>query len=417
MVIYQKDGEKKYLILSALFGSFSFLSKRPGLAIYTVLGTLIFYELIFKKSNLFTVLKKYLPFILIVLLIPMGYFLRNIYYFNTPMCGFPLPIFKEECEKNTPKYDLSFPARTEEIGTETNVFKMGLMNYLQFAYGYILLTVFGFIAGLLIMIYKREKEDVFILIVLIGIIPLLLQDIYNRAEDTARYLLLIAPIISVLSGRYFSELYKNARKSDALLIILVLLSFLIPFISRGIERKILFVYYITFGAILFIGYSSKNLKEYASLSVFLLVLLFSFLNLKEKVDVMLKVKQFSPLYFKACDWIKENTPKDSVLMTIWSNRAVYNCQRNVVGNIVDISLSTDVNYTLNKTKEFGVTHIFLHKFSLSTEPMSEKYTVEFAKFLESHPEHFVNVFENGPKLDECLQMGGCDGNIVYEVKY
>jgi hypothetical protein len=76
-----------------------------------------------------------------------------------------------------------------------------------------------------------------------------------------------------------------------------------------------------------------------------------------------------------------------------------------------------VNYTLNKTKEYGVTHIFLHKFSLSNEPMSERYTVEFAQFLENNPEHFENVFDNGPELVECLQMGGCDGNIVYEVKY
>ena len=91
---------------------------------------------------------------------------------------------------------------------------------------------------------------------------------------------------------------------------------------------------------------------------------------------MENVKQFSPAYFEACEWIKENTPEDSVIMTIWSNRAVYNCQRNVIGNMADISLSTDVNYTLNKTKEYGVTHIFLHKFSLSNEPMSEKYTIE-----------------------------------------
>ena len=143
----------------------------------------------------------------------------------------------------------------------------------------------------------------------------------------------------------------------------------------------------------------------------------SFLNLKQKTDVMLQVKQFSPAYFEACDWIKVNTAEDSVLMTIWSNRAVYNCQRNVEGNIADISLSTDVNYTLNKTKLYGVTHIFIQKFSMSDTPMSEKYTIEFVQFLENNPDHFVNIFENGPGLQECLMAGGCDGNIVYEVKY
>ena len=193
----------------------------------------------------------------------------------------------------------------------------------------------------------------------------------GRAEDTARYTLGWVPIIAVFVGKAFTEIYELIKKYT---------------------------------------------KQF-SLIIFLVVLVFGFLSLKEKTDTMLQVKQFSPLYFKACDWIKQNTSEDSVIMTVWSNRAVYNCQRNVVGNIVDIALSTDLNYTLNKTKTYGVTHIFIQKFSISNEPMSEKYSVAFVQFLENNPEHFVNIFENGPKLQECLQQGGCDGNIVYEVKY
>ncbi|MEM5793043.1 MAG: glycosyltransferase family 39 protein [Candidatus Aenigmatarchaeota archaeon] len=417
LMVFMKKNDKKYLLISCIFAGFSILTKLPGISSLTILSVIFLYDLFSKKTKLIDLVKFYIPFLFLVLIITSGFLIRNIYYFKTPMCGLPIPFIDEECEKDLPKFDKSFPQRTEEIGTETNVLKMGLINYLSFAYGYIWVVVFGFCGGILLILAKKEKSDIILLLVLLGTAPLLFQKIYQRAEDTARYLLMLVPLVSLLASRYFSEIYFYMRKSDTILVIVTLIVILIPIFSREFNIKLYFVYLGVFGIILYFGYSSKNIRDYASLSIFLFIILFSFIHLKQKNDIMFQVKQFSPMYFKACEWIKENTPKDSVIMTIWSNRAIYNCQRNVMGNIPDISLSTDVNYTLNKAKEFGVTHIFLHKFSLSNEPMAEKYTVEFASFLESHPEHFVNIFENGPKLDECLQMGGCDGNIVYEVRY
>ncbi len=371
LLLSLKKDEKKYLILSSVFGSFALMTKLPGLVVYLVFGLVFLYEL-FKKKDFQFLFKKYFLVIVILMLIQGGFFLRSLYYFKTPMVGAPIPLFEPMTTLKEPiESDHEFPQRTQQVGTETGVLKMGLMNYLKFAYGHMWLVVFGLISGIILMFAKRNKMDVLILLSLSTILIITTQGIFKRAEDTARYTLGWIPIIAVIVGRYFTEVYKFIRKY----------------------------------------------QKQLALMVFVFVIVISFLNLKQKTDTMMDVKQFSPMYFKACDWIKENTPQDSVIMTIWSNRAVYNCQRNVVGNVVDISLSTDVNYTLNKTKEYGVTHIFLHKFSLSNEPMSEKYTVEFARFLESNPEHFVNVFENGSKLQECLQMGGCDGNIVYEVKY
>ncbi len=133
---------------------------------------------------------------------------------------------------------------------------------------------------------------------------------------------------------------------------------------------------------------------------------------------MVQVKQFSPLFFEACNWIKENTPKDSSLFTIWSHRAVYSCQRDSSGNLADISLSRDLNYTLSVAKELGVTHIFIQKFSIDSQNqhLQENYDLDFVQFLENNTEHFKNIYENGPSLQQCLQQGGCDGNIVYEIQ-
>jgi hypothetical protein len=138
---------------------------------------------------------------------------------------------------------------------------------------------------------------------------------------------------------------------------------------------------------------------------------------------MYAVKQFSPKFFEACNWIKENIPKNASLYTIWAWRALYNCQRNAVGlgTIPDIALSKDVNYTIEVAKENGITHIFIQKFSIdpANQHLSEKYDLEFVQFLESNSNHFKKVYENGPSLAECQQYWQrgyqCDGNILYQI--
>ena len=130
---------------------------------------------------------------------------------------------------------------------------------------------------------------------------------------------------------------------------------------------------------------------------------------------MAQVKQFSPLFFEACNWVKQNLPENITLTTIWGHRAAYSCQRNAVGHKVDIFLSRDVNYTKEIANKQGITHLFIQKFSIYDVPLAEKYGIESIQFFESNPETFIKVFENGPELEQCLQQGGCDGNIIYEI--
>jgi hypothetical protein len=157
--------------------------------------------------------------------------------------------------------------------------------------------------------------------------------------------------------------------------------------------------------------------KYLGIGIIIIILIFGYLGLREKLNTMYQVKQFSPTFFEACGWIKKNTPKDAVFMSIWSHRAVYSCQRNSIGNTADIALSNDVNYTINIAKELGITHLFIQKFSIdpNNQHLSEKYDLSFVQFLENNSEHFKKIYENGPSLQECLQSGNCDGNIVYEI--
>ena len=139
-----------------------------------------------------------------------------------------------------------------------------------------------------------------------------------------------------------------------------------------------------------------------------------------KADVMIQVKQFSPSFFEACDWIKGNVEKDARLgCVVWAGATIYNCQRHVGGGSPDITYSNDIDIVMDSLEMQNVTHIFIQKFSISytNEKLSEKYPISFIDFLEDNPTYFDKIFENGPSIDECKQAGGCDGSFIYKVNY
>ncbi len=37
--------------------------------------------------------------------------------------------------------------------------------------------------------------------------------------------------------------------------------------------------------------------------------------------------------------------------------------------------------------------------------------------LEDNPKNFEKIYENGPSLEQCRQAGGCDGTILYKIKF
>lgn len=371
-ILALKENSKKYLILSGVFGALALLTKIPALAVYAFAFLAFLYQLI-KEKKFYSMFKRYLPLAAVMVLIPSGWLIRNYHYYNNPTC-YTLPFINlfdtKGCVINEFQEKYQFAGRTEETGTEQSVYRIGLVSYFDFAYGVLWLVALAFSCGLFMLFVKRNLTNDFILISL----ALLLFIFYlstGRAEDTARYTLGWVPVVALVSAMWLGEVYEFIKKY----------------------------------------------QKYLALVVFVFVLVFSFLNLNEKLNAMAQIKQFSPLFFEACDWIKQNTAKDSLLMTVWAHRAVYNCQRNSAGNTADIALSKDLNYTLSVAKQHGITHLFIQKFSLSNQPLEERYTVDFVQFLENNPQYFKKIFENGPTLQQCIQQGGCDGNIVYEIKF
>jgi len=71
---------------------------------------------------------------------------------------------------------------------------------------------------------------------------------------------------------------------------------------------------------------------------------------------------------------------------------------------------------LARLKAEGITHIFIQKFSLSKDPAITKYPVSFVNFMNEHPDKFVKLYETGSDVNTCIDQGGCDGAIVYEIR-
>jgi hypothetical protein len=215
----------------------------------------------------------------------------------------------------------------------------------------------------------------FYLLFLLGLFPF----ITARAEDTARYSLNWVFLFGILAASFFSEIHEKI----------------------------------------------SGFNKYIAVSVFAVVFILSFFyNFYPKLVTMQQVKQFSPLYFEACDWVKAHpgdVPTNATLFTIWSHRAIYNCQRNAVnpGLVPDMDLNNKVNVTLKAAKENGIDYIFIQKFSIDSQNrnIAEMYNLDFVNMLENNNQTFVKVFENGPIIQQCIQQGGCDGNIIYKVNW
>jgi len=379
-LLAEKENNKKYFWLSGIFAAFAFLTKIPGIAFYLFYGLAFLYELLKSKSFLNT-FKKYLPIIAVLILIPLTFFLRNYHYFGTPIC-YRIPVIDlfdtSGCNINNFKNKYEFAGRVEQAGTEASVYQIGIISYLDFAYGSLWLVVFGAIGGALLLIEKRDNISVYVMLFLL-LFFLLFPIVVGRAEDTARYTLGWIPLFTLFAGLLYGKFYE--------------------FLEKGFK--------------------------YLGILVFIFVFVLSYMNASSKLAVMAQVKQFSPTFFEACNWVKTHMQENVSLYTVWAHRAIYNCQRNAVGTstLPDLALSRDVNYTVKVAKENGVTHFFIQKFSVdpANQHFAERYDLEFVQFLEAHPENFVKVYENGASLQECQQYWQrgyqCDGNIIYEIKF
>jgi 4-amino-4-deoxy-L-arabinose transferase-like glycosyltransferase len=385
-LIAERDNSKKYWVLAVVFAGLSFLSKGIGIISFGFIGFVLLYKIIKKELGFKEFLKLGAIVLCIAILTVGGWLVRNIILFKAVDCNLPLP--SGNCAKAVISPDIvkKFEGYVTPSGSNVGVLDFGLKNFLIFMYGsasYTLtlwLVPLAVIVGVVFAVSRMEKIDFFILVLLfLSILPSIAVSIIGfqsgvvqRTEDVARYLILSAFTVALIS-------------------------------AIAIDK---FSDYI------------KKYWRYFTVIVLLIVVVLSWLNVRDKLTTMSSVIQFSPSFFQACDFIKSNTEHDAKFLSLWAGPTVYNCERTAEwesNQLPDIVLSQNLTTVLNALKVENISYIFIQKFALSQTPYQASIPVSFVQFLNATPKNFENIYENGPKLQDCISQGGCDGTIVYKI--
>ncbi len=403
--------KEKYWILSGIFAGLAFLTKIVSVVIFPFLFLLIIYE-IYKKYELKLMIRNYVIFFIFFFIVTGSFFLRNIVYYNTPYCETVIPLFKSTgCVQN---YDYNstkhFEGSIEQVGTGQNFLSMGIVNYFNFAYGNIWFVPLAFICGLILIGIRKNTNDILIILLIIAFLFIFYFSWSGRAEDTARWALGLVPVIALIAGIYFEIIYNFVKKYHRQLSLVVFL---------------IIIVYSLFGSRILDVTGNGEFRGYGIIDK-----LFGY-DIVQNGQVthasgLRDIKQFSSAFFEACDFIKKNTTDDVLIMTVWDSQTAYNCQRNVIclsclPESADIVLGNNLNFTIAKLKKHEITHIFIQKFSLGTNNLGTFYPINFVQFLDDNLNNFIKIFENGPSIQQCIQMmqtgKQCDGSLIYEIRY
>jgi len=371
-LVFIKEGNKKFFLMSAIFASLALLTNQFALTLYAIFSLYFFYEL-FSEKKYFSKIKLYLPFLLLLVLIPSGYLVRNILTYKTPLC-FSIPYIgklfdNSQCKLDKFEEKYNFVGQAIPIGTEASAFSIGLMNYFEFAYANTLFTILPFITGLILFYFKRDKTSILVFITFFIFAILLAEIGRGRAEDAARYTLGFASFVAFVAAYFYKELFE--------------------FVERHFK---------------YLGYL-----------ILLAVVVFSFSVAKARLDTLYKVKVWDPSFFEACKWVKENTLPNATISTIWGHNGAWCSDRNMGPALADILLSNDLNYTLKVLKENKIDYLWIQKSSIDplNRGYADNYPSRFIQMLIDNPQYFVKVYENGQPIEQCLQ--GCYGQTIFKV--
>lgn len=385
-LIADRDNRKKYWILAVIFAGLSFLSKGIGIISFGFIAVVLIYKLIKKEFQLKEFIKLGAIAAFVAFVVVAGWLIRNFIFYHTIDCN--LPIMKGNCTKEVVKEygPDTFAGYVTPGGSNYGVLEFGLKNFLLFMYGdnnsgsfLVWIIPLVIISGVIYILVKMEKISYLSLALIFLVVLPVLIIAYNsqtvvRTEDAARYLILSAFVLSLIAGVFIDKLLDLFKKYG---------KYIIPVV---------------------IG----------------ILIVVSLINFKDKLGVMSSVTQFSPDFFEACNFIKTNTETNAKFLSLWGAPTAYNCERTSEwdsNQLPDIVLSQNITSVINGLKVQNISYIFIQKFAMSQTPYQASIPISFVQFLENNPKYFENVFENGPKLKDCISAGGCDGTIVYKVQY
>ena len=208
LLLYLKEKKLHYFYLSSAFSSILLILK-PMIPLVVFASTAFFViYLVYLERNI-----RLLVFFLFPLLIFSSVILNNIFAYGKICVGYWIlsdylnKFLNGSCEIKNVEYkdQYSFSARTEQIGSEVDLFSFGLLNYFDFAYGYSMFIIFTLVFSVTYIAITRKIELLFPLLpaALLVIYSISIDyfvynnfGIFSRTEDTARYLLFFNPFVA-----------------------------------------------------------------------------------------------------------------------------------------------------------------------------------------------------------------------------
>ena len=368
------ENRKRFLVISGVCAGVAALTDVGGFLLPIIYLAILFIH----KTNYFSFLKKFaiLAAIFIIIVAPW-YFFHNYLQANT----FGIPVI-DRFTKGSSIVVLKNMPDTSSItdsfkglgsgGTNDSILKMGIMNYIEFAYTPI--VIFMASIGLFLIFLNKTKRGA---LVIVWLLILFSINFYltnsSRGEDAARALLATSVPLSILAGMSAEKIYsgiKNLHKAGK---------------------------YIAVGFAIFI-------------------IIWSLYAANTKAQSLKPIKQFSNSFFNACDWIKQNTEEGSLLVTLWQHRAEYSCKRDTVWISdpgIDKAVLARDNRTINIFKAHGADYVFIQKFSITPENEGESYPLGFVNYISNSPDYRL-VYETDKN---CLNSGSADCSVVYKILY
>lgn len=338
-----RTGNKFFAVLAGIFVGFTVLSKIQGVLIGPII--LAYFLFFAEKKNW----KNLIIIFFITIVVVSPWFFRNLTFFGG-FCEFGLGNCESVSDKEISKLtEKTFAGAAAEAGTAQGFIKMGLQNYARFSLGWTIPVLFIF--GVAVGLSRISKTNMFLFFWLLAfIIPAFLFQTNSRAEDIQRALMPLYVPIAMFSGIFVADAYDYLKKYH----ILAAAVFLIIFVSA------------------------------------------TWLYGQEKLNTMTAVKGQLTGLVEGCKWVKNNTPKDSILFSVYAHQTAYQCNRKTVGNGIpgdaEIMLSNNDN-AYNALKEHGFDYVYVQQFTVSLTPYSEAITVGFLEYLEGSSK-FKKVFDN-----------------------
>lgn len=331
---------KKSSILAGLVIGISYFVKETGLFIALTLLLYSFYVYFFQKNR--NQFKLYLTSSLISLLLIAIVVIRNIALFGYPYLII-LNIFF------TPPSSPSWITAAEISPSISTISDFaGIFSWIPLILG--IFSIF-YILSQWKKIESKSLSFSFVLFCLFIISFVFLYSI-GRAIAEARYFIVIFPQLALISGFFLWKLKEN---SNLFLIIII------PIILFGVYSSI-------FTAI---GTSQST--------------------------------RFPTNYINALNWLKSNTPQDSIIFTTYGGSVKYFAERNQIWSVKefpDIMTSSDPTYIYDTLEKYNVSYILVWNGVISQDyiipgsNIAGVFTYNFLNTISNDTEHFNTTYQN-----------------------